>query len=186
MNCDSGTGFASQTPGAEVGKHRGQGRAEQSEVPTEELDEEVSWEKLWFPRPKSSRGHLELTEGFLVRETGTGTPVWGRCKASGLVCYAPIYKVLWFVRLLNVEQQGEGWLWAVWLGIVDFLLVEIKCSLVILSAFIAVFSLVFLFIVLCGGGIEIQVSTRENFLTTYIAFPLLSTPVVVFDDSVHL
>lgn len=89
-----------------MGKHRGQGRAEQSEVPTEELDEEVSWEKLWFPRPKSSRGHLELTEGFLVRETGTGTPVWGRCKASGLVCYAPIYKVLWFVRLLNVEQQG--------------------------------------------------------------------------------
>lgn len=43
-------------------------------------------------------------------------------------------------------------------------------------ASVAVFPLVFLFIVLCGGSIEGQVSTRENSLATYIAFPLLSTP----------
>lgn len=53
-------------------------------------------------------------------------------------------------------------------------------------ASVAVFPLVFLFIVLCGGSIEGQVSTRENSLATYIAFPLLSTPGMVFGDSVDL
>jgi hypothetical protein len=179
------------------------GGAGQSVVPTEEPDEEDSWEKLCFLRLKSSigqsfrsscrgwgwgwgGGYTELTKGILVRETGTGTLVWGRCKVSGLACYVLFYKVSLFLGILNVEQLGEGCLWAVWSGILDFLLVDIECPLVILSASAAIFPLVFLFIVLCGGGIETQVSTRENFLATYIAFPLLSTPVVVFGDSVDL
>lgn len=67
------------------------------------------------------------------------------------------------------EQQGEDWLWAVWSGILDFLLMGIECSLVIFfTASVAVFPLVFLFIVLCGGGIEAQVSTLGNSLAIYI------------------
>lgn len=58
-------------------------------------------------------------------------------------------------------EQQEGWLWAVQSGILDFLLMEIECSLVILTVSVAIFPLMFLFIVLCGGGIETQVSTRE-------------------------
>lgn len=56
-------------------------------------------------------------------------------------------------------EQQEGWLWAVQSGILDFLLVEIECSLVILTVSVEIFPLVSLFIVLCGGGIETQVST---------------------------
>lgn len=43
-------------------------------------------------------------------------------------------------------------------------------------ASVAVFPFVFLFLVLCGGSIEGQ----ENSLATYIVFPLLTTPVMVF------
>lgn len=61
-------------------------------------------------------------------------------------------------------EQREGWLWAVQSGILDFLLMEIECSLVILTVSVAIFPLVFLFIVLCGGGIETQVSTPRTLL----------------------
>lgn len=50
-----------------------------------------------------------------------------------------------------------------------------RMLMVILTVSVAMFPLVFLFIVLCGGGIETQVSTRES-LAIYVAFPPLSTP----------
>lgn len=95
------------------------------------MNEEASWEKLWFPRLKGSIGPSfrssyrgsrgpELTEGALVREMGAGTLDWGRDTRRQGWC---VMSSPWFVGLLNVEQRGEGWLWAVWSGILDFLFI---------------------------------------------------------------
>lgn len=75
-----GTDSASQIPGATVRERRG-GRAGQNEAPTKELDEEGSWEELWFPRKATFRpsfrsgcrgcvGHPELTKGSLLGKLG--------------------------------------------------------------------------------------------------------------------
>lgn len=141
----------------------GQGRVG---APTKELDEEGSWEKLWFPRKatlfrpsfrsgcRGCVGPPELTEGSLLGKLGLEP--WfeedARCKGW---CVTPLfYKVPWFVGTSR-RRVGCG----LQSGILDFLLMETEGSLVILTVSVAIFPLVFLFIVLCGGGIEAQVST---------------------------
>lgn len=95
-----------------------------------------------------------------------------------MACYVPIYKVPWFVGLQNVGTSRGRLAVGCWVRHLGF---SFNGNRMLIGHFffttpVAVFPLVFLFIVLCGGGMETQVSTLENnSFATYITFPPLST-----------
>lgn len=78
---------------------------------------------------------------------------------QGLVCYVPVLQGSLVCRALECRNSEEKVGCGLQSGILDFLLMETEGSLVILTVSVAIFPLVFLFIVLCGGGIEAQVFT---------------------------
>lgn len=105
-----GTDSTSQIPGAKVGECRGEGQG-RVEAPTKELDDEGSWEKLWFPRKatlfrpsfrsgcRGCVGPPELTEGSLLGKPGLEPWFEEDARCKGWCVTSLFYKVPWFVGL---------------------------------------------------------------------------------------